>query len=110
MLLLDLPDLPDEVEEDLPDLPLHQPAHLSFSDEGAFDTVGAPDHQSLLPLLLVVDLLALLVPFQSDQSATSVASVVVGSAAAAETATAASIDESAMIFIVGVVGVLQAWC
>lgn len=61
----------------------------------------APDHQSFLLPLLDVDLLALLVPFQSDQSATPVASVVVGSAAAAETATAASNDgRSAMIFII----------
>ena len=71
--LLDLPPL------DLPDFPLHQPAH-SLASVGAFDTVGAGDHQSLLLDLLdlvEVDLLALLVPFQSDQSPALVASVVV---------------------------------
>ena len=77
-LLLVLLDL-DEVG--LPDLPLHQPAHSFVESEGAFDTVGAADHQSLLlldlpDLLDVVDLLALLVPFQPDQSPAVVDGVV----------------------------------
>ena len=52
LLLLVLPDLPDLVEEDLPDLPLHQSDRLSFSDEGAFDAVGEADHQPSLLLFL----------------------------------------------------------
>ena len=69
-LLLVLLDL-DEVG--LPDLPLpFQSAHLSSSDEGAFDTVGEADHQSLLlpspdlpPLPSLSDLPDLPLLFQS---------------------------------------------
>ena len=50
---LDLSDLPP----DFPDLPPFQPAHDS---EGAFDTVGAADHHSLLVDLLDLEDLAVL--------------------------------------------------